>query len=177
MIPRKHCMVTCWMTPAQSSVWWGKRRKMGDWCSCVPVQVKNAMICSFFHQVRLINYSAFLGYTLQVNINCVIAVEFGISFCGGKLLVAGAILVSSESCQTSAFLFYVQRIFLPASLSSSFWSKSDIQLKTLHLKVDDKKDESKVFRAVLLTHQNITYANYIIKKIKRQMPYLRSCLF
>lgn len=69
MIPRKDSMVTYWMTPAQSSVWWGKRRKMGDWCSCVPVQVKNAMICSFFHQVSSIICPAFLGCTLQVVVN------------------------------------------------------------------------------------------------------------
>ena len=66
MIPRKGCMVTCWMTPAQSSVWWRKRRMMGDWCSCVPVQVKSAMMFLFFLQVSLIIF--ILGLCLACDI-------------------------------------------------------------------------------------------------------------
>jgi len=65
------------------------------------------MICSFFHQVGLIIYPAFPGY-LASNINCVIPVipmDFWIVFYGGKFLVAGGILVSSESCKMSTFFF------------------------------------------------------------------------
>lgn len=87
----------------------------------------------------------------------------------------------SESCKISTFLFCVQRIFLPARLSS-FWSKSDTQLKTLHLKVEENKDESKMFRVVLLTHQNATYANYIMKHKQdanakfKVLPILKGCI-
>lgn len=57
-----------------------------------------------------------------------------------------------------------------------------MQLKTLHLEVDEKKDESKMFRAVLLTHQNATYAHYIIKHkqeanaIFKVLPLLKGCI-
>lgn len=147
-------------------------------CSCTGEECNDMLI---FPSGTFDNLRCIPRLSLASNINCVIAMEFGIAFCGEKLLVAGAILVSSESCQTSTFLFCVQRIFLRASLSSSFWSKSDIQLETLHLKVDEKKDESKMFRAVLLTYQNTTYANYIIKHnqeanaIFKVLPLLKGC--
>lgn len=106
--------------------------------------------------------------------------RLAITFCGGKLLVAGDILVSSESCKISTFFFCVPRIFL--TRLSSFWSKSDTQLKTLRSEVDGKKDESKMFRVVLLTCQNETYANYIIKHkqeanaIFKVLPLLKGCI-
>lgn len=52
------------------------------------------------------------------NIDCVILMSFGITFCGEELLMEGAIFVFFESCKITRFLFCVLRVLLPARLSS-----------------------------------------------------------
>lgn len=84
-------------------------------CSCTGEECNDMLI---FPSGRFNDLHCIPRLYLASNVNCVIPMEFGITFCGGKLLGAGGILVSSESCKISTFLFCVQSIFLPARLSS-----------------------------------------------------------
>lgn len=84
-------------------------------CSCTGEECNDMLI---FPSGRFNNLPCIPRLYLASNINCVIPMDLGIAFHVGKLPVAGDILVSSESRKISTFLFCVQRIFVPARLSS-----------------------------------------------------------
>lgn len=89
-------------------------------CSCTGEECNDMLI---FTSGRFNNLPC-LPTFLASNIYCVnsaVLMSFGIAFCWGELLMAGAILVFFESCKIAAFIFCVLRVLFPARLSL-FWS-------------------------------------------------------
>lgn len=62
-------------------------------CSCTGEECNDMLM---FPSGRFNNLPCIPKLYLASTINCVIPMDFGMSFCGGNLLVARAILVSSD---------------------------------------------------------------------------------
>lgn len=80
-------------------------------CSCTGEECNDMLI---FPTGKFNNLPCIPRLYLASGINCVIPMDFGIAFCGGKHLVAGTILVFYKSCKISIFFVFRGYFFLPA---------------------------------------------------------------